>query len=221
MEQNIKPTTEETLIYIAIKYKNAIISVLVLILFVGAGTFFWVRNQQTREQEASQQLSRIAPFLDQGDFAAAINGKDKLAGLKKIADTYAGKFIGTPSGNMANLLLANAYYSIGDFDNALKVFKSVSLSNNDLAAASLAGAGDCYFNKNQFEPAADNYREAAKKTGNTVLKAQYLAHEASSYQESNQLAKAAELYNKIIADYPGTPGAAIAQNSLLRISGNL
>ena len=221
MEQSIKPSTGENFLYVAIKYKVAIISILVFLLTLGGGAFFWMQHQKTAEQEASLQLSRIAPLLDQGDVQSAINGQGKVPGLKKIAAEYAGKFTGTPSGNMANLLLANAYYSIGEFDSALKVFKTVSIANNDLAAATLAGAGDCYFNKNQFGPAAESYQEASKQTDNSVLKAQYLSHAANSFQQSNQLKKAAELYTKIIADYPGTTGAAVAQRSLWQISGNL
>jgi tetratricopeptide (TPR) repeat protein len=221
LQQSVKPSTEENILFIAIKYKNAIIAALVLLVCLGAGTFFWMNRQQANELEASLQLSKIAPFLDRGEFKIAINGDGKAAGLKKIADEYAGKYMGTPSGNMANLLLANAYFSLKEFDTALKVYKTLSIKNDDLAAAALAGAGDCYFSKNQFAPAAESYQEAAKKAENKVLKAQYLSHAGKSFQLTNQLAKAAELYTKIITDYPGTTGAAMAQRSLWQISGNL
>ena len=221
VQQSVKPSTEDNILYIAIKYKNAIIALLVLLVCLGAGTFFWMRHQQDSEIESSLQLSRITPLLDRGEFKIAINGDGKVAGLKKIADEYAGKYMGTPSGNMANLLLANAYYSMKDFDTALKVFKTVSIKNDDLAAAALAGAGDCYFSKNQFTPAAESYQEAAKKAENKALKAQYLNHAGNCFQQTSQLKKAAELYTQIIADYPGTTGAAMAQRSLWQISGNL
>ena len=159
--------------------------------------------------------------MDQGEYGSAINGKGHVSGLKKIAEEYAGKYTGTPSGNMANLLLANAYYSNREYDRALSVFKSVSIANNDLAAAALAGAGDCLVNKQQFALAAQSYEEASKKADNSSLKAQYLAHAASSLQQARQLAKASELYKKVIADYPGSTGAATAQRSLWQISGNL
>ncbi len=219
--QSIKPSTEDNLLYIAIKYKSAIISALILIICLGAGTFFWIRYQQTRELDAAMELSRIAPFLDRGEYKIAIDGDGKITGLKKIADEYAGKYAGTPSGNMANLLLANAYYSSNEFDTALKVFKSVSIKNDDLAAAALAGAGDCYVGKNLFAPAADSYQEASKQAENKVLKAQYLARAANCFRQTNQLKKASELYTKIVADYPGTTGAATAQRSLWQISGIL
>ncbi|MCX6180094.1 MAG: tetratricopeptide repeat protein [Chlorobiales bacterium] len=213
--QNVKPLAEDNLLYFAIKYKTAFIAVLVLLVCIGTGSFFWMRHQQTSEQEAALQLSRIAPLLDRGEYKAAISGVGSISGLKKISDDYSG----TPSGNMASLLLGNAYYSIKDFDSALKVFKSVSIKNNDLAAAAFAGAGDSYVGKNQLGQAADAYQEASKKAENTVLKAQYLDHAADSYQAINQLQKASELYTKIIADYPGSTGAALAQRSLWKISG--
>jgi tetratricopeptide (TPR) repeat protein len=217
VQQQFKPSAEDNLLYVAIKYKAAIIGTLVLLLCIGGGIFFWMQHQKTSEQDAALQLSRIAPFLDHGDYKTAIDGTVTIPGLKKISDDYSG----TPSGNMATLLLANAYYSIKDYDSALKVFKSVSLENKDLAAAALSGAGDSYLGKNQFGPAAESYQEASKKAENSVLKAQYLTHAADSYQAVNQLQKASELYTKVIADYPGSTGAALAQRSLWKISGKL
>lgn len=217
VQQQVKPSAEDNFLYVAIKYKSAIIGIVILLVCLGGGSFFWMRHQQTSEQEAALKLSRIAPLLDRGEYQAAINGSGSIPGLKKISDEYSG----TPSGNMAGLLLANAYYSIKDFDSALKAFKSVSMANNDLAAAALEGVGDSYVGKNQFAQAAEAYQEASKKAQNTVLKAQYLYHTADCYQALNQLQKASELYNKIIADYPASTGAALAQRSLWKISGKL
>jgi tetratricopeptide (TPR) repeat protein len=212
-----KTQLADNILYIAIKYKNALIAALIAILLAGGGTFFWIRNQQARETEASLQLSRIAPYFDQGMYAAAISGEGKTAGLKKIADDYSG----TPSGNMASLLLANAYFATGNLDSALKGFREVSLGNRDLAATALAGAGACLFEKNQFGEASKAYHEASEKADNTALKALYLAKEANCLKQSNQLAKAADLYRNIIEKYPVTQGAAIAQQSLWQISGRL
>jgi tetratricopeptide (TPR) repeat protein len=217
VSQPVKPAAEENLLFIAIKYKNALIGAVVLLICLGAGTFFWIQQRQNNEQQAALQLSRIAPYLDSGKFSVAINGEGKIAGLKKITDDYAG----TPSGNMASLLLANAYYASGDYDSALKAFKKVSIENKDLAAAALAGTGACYINKNQLALAADTYQEASKTAENSVLKAQYLVKSAESLQQINQLKKASELYTKIIADYPGSTAAAVAQRSLWQVSGKL
>lgn len=221
VQKSVKPSTEDNFLYIAIKYKSAIIGALIFLVCLGAGSFFWMRQQQTRELEAALQLSKIAPVLDSGEYRIAINGDGKIAGLKKIADQYGGKYTGTSSGNMASLLLANAYYSINEFDTALNIFKTLSINNEDLAAAALAGAGDCYVGKNQFVSAVECYQDASKKAENRVLKALYLTHAANAFRQAKQLKQAAEVYTKIIADYPGTSGAASAQRSLWQISGIL
>jgi tetratricopeptide (TPR) repeat protein len=213
----VKPSTEENLLYIALKYKNAIIGASILLISLGAGTFFWSQQRQGKELEAALLLSRITPVLDSGKFAVAIKGEGKITGLKKITDDYAG----TPSGNMASLMLANTYYMSGDYDSALKAFKAVNIENKDLSAAALAGAGACYINRNQWALAADTYQEASKKAENSVLKAQYLVKSAESLQQINQIKKATELYTKIIADYPGSTAAAVAQRSLWQVSGKL
>ncbi|MEI6846759.1 MAG: tetratricopeptide repeat protein [Chlorobiaceae bacterium] len=213
----VKPTAEDNLLYLLIKYKTALIATVILLACLGTGTFVWIQHRQASEQEAALQLSRITPFLDSGKISTAINGEKNISGLKKISNEYAG----TPSGNMATLLLANAYYSIGEFDTALKIFKTVCIANNDLAAGALAGAGACYINKNQFALAADTYQEASKKAENSVLKAQYLLKVAESLQQLNQLKKATELYKKIITDYPTSTAAVVAQRSLWQVSGKL
>ncbi|NTW69170.1 MAG: tetratricopeptide repeat protein [Chlorobiaceae bacterium] len=213
----VKPEAEENLLYIAIKYKNALIGAVVLLLCLGGGTYFWMQQRQANEKEASLQLSRVAPFLDSGRLSSAINGEGKIPGLKKIAAEYKG----TPSGNMAALLLANAYYSSGDYTAALNLFKTVSIDNKDLSAAALAGAGACYINRNQFAQAADTYQEASKQAENDVLKAQYLVKAAECLQQTNQIKKASELFTKIVADYPGSTAAAVAQRSLWQVSGKI
>ncbi|NTW55817.1 MAG: tetratricopeptide repeat protein [Chlorobiaceae bacterium] len=212
-----KTELADTLLFIAIKYKNVLIGILVAVVLAGGGTFLWVQNQQKRENEAAMELSRIAPYLDQGIYTTAINGEGKTPGLKKIAEDYSG----TPSGNMASLLLANAWYATGNLDSALKAYKAVSIGNKDLAATALSGAGACLFEKNQFGEAAKSYHEASEKAESTALKSLYLAREANCYRQSNQLAKAAELYKSIVDKYPVTQGAAMAQQSLWQISGKL
>lgn len=217
MSNEGKPDFADTLLFIVLKYKNALIGALIAIVLAGGGAFFWVRNQQERETVASLELSRVAPYLDQGMYAVAINGEGKTPGLKKIADEYSG----TPSGNMASLLLANAYYATGNLDSALKAYQAVNIGNKDLAASALAGAGACFLEKNQFAEAGKSFHDASEKAESTALKALYLAKEANSYRQSNQLAKAAELYRNIIDKYPVSQGAAISQQSLLQISGKL
>jgi tetratricopeptide (TPR) repeat protein len=210
-----KPDAADNLLYIAIKYKNALIGALVLLVVLGGGIAFWLNQQKASEEEAALQLSKISPLLDRGEYRKAIDGTSAMPGLKSISS----KRGGTPSGKMASLFLANAYYSLGQPDSALAVFSGISMKNGDLAAAALSGTGACHEAKKQFDKAAAAYEEASGKAENKALKAQYLAAAADNYADSGKREKAGELYKKVIADYPGSTGAALAQRALWQISG--
>lgn len=212
----VKPDATDNLLYIVIKYKNALIGLLIMLVAIGGGTAFWLNHQKTAEEEASLNLSKIAPLLDRGDFRKAIDGTSGNRGLKSISSDYGS----TPSGKMASLLLANAYYSLGQHDSALAIFKGLSLKDRDLAAAVLAGTGACLAQKKQFGEAAASYQAASEKAENKTLKAQYLTSAADNFLDAGNREKASELYKKTVSEYPGSTGAALAQRSLWQISGN-
>jgi tetratricopeptide (TPR) repeat protein len=214
-QQPVKEKLVDQLLYIVIKYKTALIITLALIITAGAGIFFWIRYQDTSEKEAALHLSRIAPLVDLGQYRAAIDGDSKIPGLKKIDEKY-GHVL---SGKMAGLLLANTYYALRQPDSALTVFNRLSFNNKDLSAAALAGSGDCYTEKKQFDNAAKAYEKAAETAENSTLKAQYLASAADSYLATKDVKKASDFYTRIIADYPGSTGAILSQRALWQISG--
>lgn len=210
-----KTSAGDKLLYIVIKYKNLLIGALVFIVLVGAGTAFWMKYRQAQEEETSLQLSKITPFFDRGEYRKAIDGTGSVPGLRTIAT----KNGGTPSGKMASLLLANAYYWLGMPDSALAVYSDLTMKSPDLAAAVLAGTGACHAEKSEFAKAASAYEEAAMKAKNATLKAHYLASAADNYLDGGKREKAVKLYKKTIAEYPGSTGAALSQRSLWQISG--
>jgi len=214
--EQAKPDATDNLLYIVIKYKNALIAVLVLLAAAGGATAFWLNHQKAAEQEASLKLSTVAPLLDRREYRKAIDGTPANPGLKSIS----GKYGSTASGRMSSLLLANAYYALGQPDSALAVYKGITMKNRDLAAAVLAGTGACQAEKKQFAQAASAYEEASEKAENKALKAQYLVSAADNHLDSGKRDKALELYKKAIADYPGSTGAALSQRALWQMSGS-
>lgn len=214
--ETAKTRAADNLLYIAIKYRNALIGVVILLVAIGGGTAFWLNHQKNAETEASMHLSKIAPLLDRNDFRKAIDGSAGNRGLKSISADYGS----TPSGRMASLLLANAYYSIGRYDSALAVYKKTSLKDKDLAAAVLAGTGACQAEQKKYGEAAASYEAASEKAENKTLKAHYQANAADNHLDAGNPEKASELYKKTVADYPGSTGAALAQRSLWQMSGN-
>ncbi|RTY34847.1 tetratricopeptide repeat protein [Chlorobium phaeovibrioides] len=206
----------DNLLFFGIKYKNALIGATLFFLLAAAGTYFWMSRQADRELEAGMQLSAVEQLLQRGDYRAAIKGDKENPGLETIAASYNG----TRSGEMAALLLANAWYSLGEPDSALTAFNTVSMKNPDLQAAVLAGKGACFSNRKEYAKAAEHYEKASGKAVNNALKASYLVDAADCMAKDGKEDNARQRYSNIIETYPGSAGAASAQRSLWMLSGH-
>jgi predicted negative regulator of RcsB-dependent stress response len=173
-----------------------------------------MKQMESNEAKASLVLSAIMPVMDSGDFQKAVDGEKTMPGLKEIVSKYGN----TPSGNMARLFLASAYYSLNKPDAALAMYGSFSNKNKDLEAAALAGTGACHTQLKQFATAADDYQNASAE--NETLKGQYLNKSADNRLLAGDSVKAKAVYNDVIKQFAGTSAAAVAQRSLWRLEGS-
>lgn len=210
-----KASAAETLLFALVGHKNLIIGALAVLIALGAGAFFWIQRQAAKEKEAAPLLSVAAAAYDRGDFEGAIAGTDEAPGLKTLSEQYDG----TPSGEMAELLLANAYFTTGSTREALEAFSRVSLKSPDLKAAALAGKAASESDLGEYAAAAGSFEAASRAAENTALKAQYLTAAGQCRMEAGEAEKAGKLFREVIDRYPASTGAGAAQRSLWRISG--
>jgi len=185
----------DSLVYFSIKYKNALIGAVLVCILAGVGAYFWINRQADRELEAGLKLSSVEQLLQRGDYRTAIKGDREQQGLEKIADSYNG----TQNGEMAALLLGNAWYSLGEPDSALAAFNTVSMKSPDLQAAVLAGKGACFSKQKEYGKAADNFEKASRKADNNALKASYLGYAAGNLAADGKEAKLGTNTGKVIA----------------------
>ncbi|TCD47650.1 tetratricopeptide repeat protein [Chlorobium sp. N1] len=211
------PSVAENLLYLLLRHKNIIAGALVFVLATGAAAFFWIQRQAALEKEAAPLLSAAAAAYDRGDYQTALDGTKESVGLKTISERYDG----TPSGEMAELLLANAYHATGMNEEALRAFSDVSLKSPDLQAAALAGRASAESDLKKYRQAAASFEAAAAKAGNTALKSQYLTAAAGNMLEAGETEKAQKLFREVVDRYPGSTGSGIAQRALWKISGTL
>jgi len=160
--------------------------------------FFVNRNIQLNQQ-AGLELSRMMTIYDSGSYLEAINGKPgtNLVGLKKIAEDYSG----TENGETAKIYLANSYIFLGKYEDAYKYFKDYDGSINMFIAASLAGQGDYFAYKKDYEKAAEYFYNAAHINNLIALNPDYLLKAGISYLKTGNKNKAKEVFNNIKTDY--------------------
>jgi len=169
-----------------------------VILIIAAVIYF--NNRAANNEKATTALGEILHYYDRGDYQTAINGvpEKNVDGLKEIVDNYGG----THSGDLAKFFLANCYYSLGNYDDALKYFDDFGGSYSPLRASALAGAASCYEAKGDNRKAAEYFERAASKTSDTQLSPEYLHHAARNYTLSGKKERAIELLKKLKKEYP-------------------
>jgi tetratricopeptide (TPR) repeat protein len=180
--------------------KNRAYTVLTIIVVIIAAVFVYFRYQRSKNEEADNQLLKVQQLYFSGSYEQAING-DSLGttkGLIYIVDTYGG----TESGQTAKLMLANCYYYLNDFDNALKYFKDFSGGNNFLKASSIAGIGAVNESKNEFLEAAKNYEKAANVGKEVPNNDEYLANAIRNYFYAKDIENMKKIIAQLKKDYP-------------------
>lgn len=179
-----------------------------VMLYAGAfivliiAVIFYMNNKREDNIQAGLELSKVIDIYDQGSYLEAIEGRpaEKIIGLKKIVEQYGS----TENGETAKIYLANSYQMLGKFDDAFKYYNDYDSGIPIFKAASLAGQAGYYASKNEFQKAADLYRDASHISKLDALNPEYMLKAGINYISAGKDEKAKELFQTIKKDYPGT-----------------
>lgn len=199
----------------------------VVLLALGVGGYFIYMEQQA--DVAAEKLGRIMPVYEQGDYQRALDGVEELSpadprasqpgqaepriGLVEIADQYSG----TPAGNLAAFYAGNAYFNIGDYDQALEMYESFDKESNFIGASTYAAEATIYESRGEFERAADLYLEAADAFESETRTPEYLLDAARAFESAGNLSRAEELYSQVTDEYADSAAASEARVFLARL----
>lgn len=197
-EDKLITTFNNTLAFVD-EYKSKIMlygSITLVALFL---IIFFVNRNIQQNQKAGLELSRMVTIYDNGSYLEAIDGKlgTNLIGLKKIVEDYGS----TENGEIAKIYLANSYSFLGKYEEAYKYYKDYDGSIDMYKAASLAGQGDYFASKNDYEKAAELFNKAAMVSELNALNSEYLLKAGINYLKTGDKDNAKKLFNLIKVDY--------------------
>jgi tetratricopeptide (TPR) repeat protein len=174
--------------------------VLTGLIIVVAGVIIYRNNLKAENERAEVLFAKIMGYYDSGDYKTAIEGvpQRNIQGLKYIVENYGG----TKAGEIATYYLANAYFMIGDYDNALKYFKKYDGDDKLLLASALAGIASVYEAKGDYKRAGEYFEKAAQRFKENILVPEYLYNSARNYKLAGEREKALRLFERIKKDYP-------------------
>jgi tetratricopeptide (TPR) repeat protein len=180
------------------------------------GSYAYVQNQATQNNDASTKLATVYPFYDKNQYQIAIDGvpERKVTGLKSIVDEYGG----TNSGNLARFYLANCYFNLGKYDEALNNFEDFSASEQYLVVSRLTGLAACYEAKGEYEKAAEHFEKAVAKYPKDVDAAANLNNAAANFMLAGNKERAVELFKKLKKEFPTSQFAREADRHIQRLT---
>ena len=170
----------------------------ILVAAIAIG-YFYMNQQKAENQKAGLELSRVMQIFDSGSYLEAIEGRQgtDIIGLKRIVEEYGN----TENGETAKIYLANAYAYLGNYDEAMKYYEDYSGSIDIFKATALAGKAGYYASKNEYQKAADLYKEAASVEKINAQNPDYLLNAAINYYNAGNNEEAKVLLEKIKEDY--------------------
>ena len=90
---------------------------------------------------------------------------------------------------------------MGKQEEAVKYYEDYGGSSENFKATALAGEAGYYASKNEYEKAADLYRNASLVSEENVLNPEYMLQAGINYLKAGETEKAKELFETIKKDY--------------------
>jgi len=172
----------------------------------------YVYYQQQQQQQANEELGRILPVYEQGNFGQALNGTGDRMGLIAIADQYSR----TDAGNLAAFYAASALYRQQEYDRALEYYQRFDKQNDFISASALAAEAAIYEERGSLEQAATYFEEAASQYENELTTPRYLLEAGQAYEAAENYSAAERMYRRILEEYPDAEQQDAAKRYLAR-----
>ncbi len=184
---------------------------IVLLVVMGFGYGFFKDQQESQAQNA---LARAVRLYEADQWQTALEGSESITGLLDVSD----RFNGTKAGNLALYYAADAYYRLGEYDEALRLFRQFDHSEDALGAGAYAGEAAILEDREEYREAAERYEEAATIFESDFTSARYLQNAGRNYEKAGDYDEARAMYERIRERYPDSEQAQDIDMLLARVN---
>ncbi len=195
--------------------KNVNLALTGLVVLV-LGLVLWSNNRAQNNMSAETQFGEVFGLYDQGQYQMAADGvpERNIPGLKSIVENYGN----SDAGQIARLYLANCYYQLGKYDEALQAFDEFSPATPLLAVSRYSGIASCYAARHEYAKAGEYFEKAATKYPDDVNCAENMNSAAYNYALAGEKEKAIGLYTKLKKEYASTSFGRDAERYITQLS---
>lgn len=179
------------------KYQNIIFWTVAAILLIVFGTMAyqkWILNPA--REEARSQMFVAEQLFGAGDYEKALNGDGNNLGFLQVMEQY-----GSKAGAAVYFYAGLCQYNLGNYQEAVELFKKYNGKDDILKARALCCTGDAYSNLGDNNSALSYYKKASAAADNTY-RAGYLFKEGRMHEILGNDAEALKCYKEIQVRYP-------------------
>ena len=152
----------------------------------------------TFEQQASQAIDFASYYMENENYATALNGDGEKVGFLDIVKDYGS----TKAGKLAAYYAGVCFMKQGNYEKAIEYFKKYTNDDKVLSAMALGLTGDCYLQLGDQQNAVNYYEKASKKNPNDFSTPMYLVNLGMTYEIMENYGKALDTYKTLKKDYP-------------------
>ncbi len=152
-------------------------------------------------------LGKASFYSETGDTSHALEAYEKLIEL----------FPKSPRLLEAHLGMANVYYSLQKYSEAIREYKVVidmggsNGSSQEIVEKANFGLAWTYLKMGQIDQSISSFQNVLDKTKSTTVKVSALTQIGDAYQDMDQWDKAVEVYDRVLKEYPGSVYADYVQ----------
>ncbi len=152
----------------------------------------------TFEQQASQAVDFASYYMENENYATALNGDGEKIGFLDIVNKYGS----TKAGKLAAYYAGVCYLKEGNYNEAIEYFKKYTNDDKVLSAMALGLTGDCYLQLGDQQNAVSYYEKATKKNPNDFTTPMFLVKLGMTHEIMGNYNKALDTYKTLKKDYP-------------------
>ncbi len=171
---------------------------------------------EPKMEQASEMIANAQSLFEQAtpDYDAALNGNEAGAGFLEVIENYGS----TPAGNLAAHYAGICYIKLGDLENGAKYlakYRAVDgIPASIINAQNLGLQADIAVDKGDYAAATSLYQKAINASDNNYTAPLFTYKSALVAIEMGEGAKAKELLESIITNYPNSMEARSAEKYL-------
>lgn len=197
------------------KNQRIFLGIALAVALIVAGIFGYQYYMSNQNEIAQEEMFQAVFYFEADSLNKALNGDGNNYGFLEIID----EFGGTKAANLAHFYAGISYLKQGEHENAIEHLQEFSASDYILQARAYALIGDAYMEMEQYDQAAQHYEKAADHNPNRFFTPGYLEKAAMAYEAKGDYKTAAELYNRIIEEFPASTAYQEALKQKARLEG--